>query len=316
MFENEPLLEVEAPIAEAQLLESLLMNLVQLETVLASKAVRLVIAARGRPVVDFGLRRMHGIDAAVRGVRAYRTAGLEGTSNVLGGLRHGMALRGTMAHSYILAHDDEREAFRAFARRYPGTTLLVDTHDTLEGVRKVIEIMREEPEVGVMAIRLDSGDLGELAEGARERVREALAALPAPPARARHGRVGLPGDAEPGTRGAAPPAVRATGICKNPACRNPRTPRGSTPLPSPSENDMPLRRLLIALLTCLPLAAAAAEAPAAPSPSYRKAEPAAETAARVAPQPFAARYRLEVSGWPSTSVHRTPPSACGWPGPS
>ena len=167
VFGNEPLLEVEAPIAEAQLLESLLMNLVQLETVLASKAVRLVIAARGRPVVDFGLRRMHGIDAAVRGVRAYRTAGLEGTSNVLGGLRHGMALRGTMAHSYILAHDDEREAFRAFARHYPGTTLLVDTHDTLEGVRKVIEIMQEEPEVGVKAIRLDSGDLGELARGAR-----------------------------------------------------------------------------------------------------------------------------------------------------
>lgn len=168
VFENEPLMEVEAPIAQAQLLESLVMNLVQLETVLASKAVRLVIAARGRPVVDFGMRRMHGIDAAVRGVRAYRSAGLSGTSNVLGGLRHDLALSGTMAHSYILAHDDEREAFRAFARHYPGTTLLVDTHDTLAGVRKVIEIMREEPEVAVRAIRLDSGDLGELARGARE----------------------------------------------------------------------------------------------------------------------------------------------------
>ncbi|PMR68966.1 nicotinate phosphoribosyltransferase [Halomonas heilongjiangensis] len=167
VFQNEPFMEVEAPIAEAQLLESLIMNLVQLETVLASKAVRIVMAARDRPVVDFGLRRMHGIDAAVRGVRAYRTAGLAGTSNVLGGLRHDLALNGTMAHSYILAHDHEHEAFRAFARHYPGTTLLVDTHDTLEGVRKVIELMRDDPEVRVNAIRLDSGDLGELARGAR-----------------------------------------------------------------------------------------------------------------------------------------------------
>ncbi|MEQ6890015.1 nicotinate phosphoribosyltransferase [Halomonas sp. CS7] len=167
VFANEPLMEVEAPIAQAQLLESLAMNLVQLETVLASKAVRIVMAARGRPVVDFGMRRMHGIDAAVRGVRAYRTAGLAGTSNVLGGLRHNLALNGTMAHSYVLAHDSEREAFRAFARHYPHTTLLVDTHDTLEGVRQVIELMQEEPELTVKAIRLDSGDLGELARGAR-----------------------------------------------------------------------------------------------------------------------------------------------------
>ncbi len=173
VFANEPLLEVDAPIAQAQLLESLVMNLVQPETVLASKAVRIVMAARGRPVVDFGMRRMHGVDAAMRGVRAYRTAGLSGTSNVLGGLRHDLAINGTMAHSYILAHDDEREAFRAFARLYPGTTLLVDTHDTLEGVRKVIEIMREEPELGVKSIRLDSGDLGELAKGARQLLDEA-----------------------------------------------------------------------------------------------------------------------------------------------
>lgn len=167
VFPEEPLLEVEAPIAEAQLLESLLMNLVQLETLLASKAARLVLAARGRPVVDFGLRRMHGVDAAVRGVRAYRTAGLAGTSNVLGGLRHDLPLRGTMAHSYVLAHDDERAAFRAFARHYPDTTLLVDTYDTLTGVRRVIELLEAEPGLRVGAIRLDSGDLGELAKAAR-----------------------------------------------------------------------------------------------------------------------------------------------------
>ncbi|MCK2184536.1 nicotinate phosphoribosyltransferase [Halomonas getboli] len=167
VFADEPLLEVDASIAQAQLLESLIMNLVQLETVLASKAVRVVMAARGRPVVDFGLRRMHGVDAAVRGVRAYRAAGLSGTSNVLGGLRHGLALNGTMAHSYVLAHDSEREAFRAFARHYPGTTLLVDTHDTLAGVEKLIALMREEAGLEVGAIRLDSGDPGELARDAR-----------------------------------------------------------------------------------------------------------------------------------------------------
>ncbi|MDT8894522.1 nicotinate phosphoribosyltransferase [Halomonas sp. I1] len=167
VFADEPLLEVDAPIAQAQLLESLLMNLVQLETVLASKAVRLVMAARGRPVVDFGLRRMHGVDAAVRGVRAYRTAGLAGTSNVLGGLRHDLPLNGTMAHSYILAHDSEREAFRAFARHMPDTTLLVDTHDTLSGVRNVIGLLRDEPELSIGAIRLDSGHLAELARDAR-----------------------------------------------------------------------------------------------------------------------------------------------------
>lgn len=173
VFPDEPLMEVDAPIAQAQLLESLVMNLVQLETVLASKAVRLVMAAQGRPVVDFGMRRMHGVDAAVRGVRAYRTAGLAGTSNVLGGLRHDLALNGTMAHSYILAHDSEMEAFRAFARLYPDTTLLVDTHDTREGVRQVIQLMAAEPDLSVAAIRLDSGDLGELAKDARRLLDEA-----------------------------------------------------------------------------------------------------------------------------------------------
>ncbi|KPQ23906.1 MULTISPECIES: nicotinate phosphoribosyltransferase [unclassified Halomonas] len=167
LFPHQPLLEVDAPIAEAQLLESLVMNLVQVETVLASKAARIVWAAGGRPVVDFGMRRVHGIDAAVRGVRAYKTAGLSGTSNVLGGLRHDLPLNGTMAHSYILAHDDEPSAFRAFAGHYPNTTLLVDTYDTLQGVRHVIDMLRETPNLSVGAVRLDSGDLGTLAKSAR-----------------------------------------------------------------------------------------------------------------------------------------------------
>lgn len=168
VFPQEPLLEVEAPVEEAQLLESLLMNFVHLETVLASKAVRVVLAAAGRPVVDFGLRRMHGLDAAMRGVRAYRVAGIEGTSNVLGGLYYGLPIRGTMAHSFIQVYEDEAEAFRAYARLYPGTTLLVDTYDTLEAVDTIIRLAREGgDDFRVGAIRLDSGDLEALARAAR-----------------------------------------------------------------------------------------------------------------------------------------------------
>jgi nicotinate phosphoribosyltransferase len=172
VFPQEPLLEITAPLMEAQLLESLLMNYVHLETVLASKAVRMVLAADGRPVVDFGMRRMHGSDAALRGVRAYRTAGLAGTSNVLGGLQHELPLRGTMAHSYIQAHDDEMDAFRAYARLYPGTTLLVDTYDSRAGVEKVIHLVRNEG-LDVGAIRLDSGDLSQQAKDARHQLDDA-----------------------------------------------------------------------------------------------------------------------------------------------
>jgi nicotinate phosphoribosyltransferase len=169
VFPQEPLLEITAPLMEAQLLESLLMNVVHLETVLASKALRMVLAADGRPVVDFGMRRMHGSDAALRGVRAYRAAGLAGTSNVLGGLQHGLPLRGTMAHSYIQAHDSEMVALRTYARLYPGTTLLVDTYDSRAGVEKVIRLVRDEG-LDVGAIRLDSGDLSQQAKDARRQL--------------------------------------------------------------------------------------------------------------------------------------------------
>jgi nicotinate phosphoribosyltransferase len=171
VFPEEPLLEVTAPIAQAQLLETLIMNYVHLETVLASKAVRMVLAAGGRPVVDFGMRRMHGLDAAVRGVRAYRTAGIAGTSHVYAGLRFGLPVSGTMAHSYIQAFDEEAEAFRRYAELYPGTTLLVDTYDTLAAVDKVIALRRELGDAfQVGAIRLDSGDMAALAKAARERL--------------------------------------------------------------------------------------------------------------------------------------------------
>jgi nicotinate phosphoribosyltransferase len=169
VFAHEPLMELAGPLPEVQLLETLLMNQMQLQTSAASKAIRLVDAARGRPVVDFGMRRAHGIDAALKVARAAFLAGVAGTSNVQAGQRYGIPVVGTMAHSYVEAHASELEAFRAFVRRFPNATLLVDTYDTLEGIRNVIRLARElGPEFKVRAVRLDSGDLGTLAAQARE----------------------------------------------------------------------------------------------------------------------------------------------------
>ena len=141
-FPDEPLLEIEASLPEAQLVETVVMNQVHLQSVLASKAARVVTAAAGRSVIDFGMRRMHGLDAAAKGVRAFYVAGVDATSNVDAGVRYGVPVTGTMAHSYVQAHDDEASAFRELAALYPDTVLLVDTYDTLEGVRKVIELAR------------------------------------------------------------------------------------------------------------------------------------------------------------------------------
>jgi nicotinate phosphoribosyltransferase len=116
VFANEPILEVVAPIAEGQLVEAFVMNQTHLQTVLASKAARIVEAAQGRQVVDFGMRRIHGTDAALKAARAFHIAGVHATSNVAAGQAYGLRVSGTMAHSYIQAHDDELDAFRAFAR--------------------------------------------------------------------------------------------------------------------------------------------------------------------------------------------------------
>ena len=140
VFANEPIVEVAAPIAEAQLVEAIVMNQIHLQTMLASKAARVVEAAQGRKVVDFGLRRMHGIDAGIKGARAFHIAGVDATSNVAAGQTYGLRIVGTLAHSYIQAHDDEYEAYRAFARLYPETVLLVDTYDTLAGVDAVVRL--------------------------------------------------------------------------------------------------------------------------------------------------------------------------------
>jgi nicotinate phosphoribosyltransferase len=162
VFANEPLLEVVAPLGEAQLIESFVMNQVHLQTVLASKAARVVQAAGNRSVVDFGLRRMHGADAGLKAARAFYIAGVEATSNVLAGRVFDIPIAGTMAHSYVQAHDREADAFREFTALYPGSVVLVDTYDTIEAIREVIQLVTEGGcEIG--GVRLDSGDIAALA---------------------------------------------------------------------------------------------------------------------------------------------------------
>jgi nicotinate phosphoribosyltransferase len=172
-FADEPLVRVRAPRIEGQLLETLLLNQINFQTMVATKAARIVLAAgggepgAGSSVVDFSPRRDHGLDAAVKVARSAAVAGCGGTSNVLAAMRYGLAAVGTMAHSYVLSFRSERDAFRAFLEDHPGDTiLLVDTYDTLEGVRGAIEASRD---VGVplRGIRLDSGDLLTLSREAR-----------------------------------------------------------------------------------------------------------------------------------------------------
>ncbi len=173
-FPQEPVLEIVAPLPEAQFVETFVMNQIHLQTVLCTKAARVVRAATGRAVVDFGLRRMHGTEAGLKGARAFYIAGVAATSNVLAGRVYGIPVTGTMGHSYIQAHEEELTAFREFTRLYPTTILPVDTYDTLEGVRNVIRLADElGDEFKVSAIRLDSGDLKELAFASRAMLDEA-----------------------------------------------------------------------------------------------------------------------------------------------
>jgi nicotinate phosphoribosyltransferase len=168
VFANEPLLEVVASLPQGQFVETFLLNQCTLQTVLASKASRIVAAAQGRSVIDFGLRRTHGLDAGLKSARAFHIAGVHGTSNVAAGQVYGIPVHGTMAHSFVQAHDHELAAFREFVKLYPETVLLVDTYDTLQGVASVIALAKEQGAAfKVRAIRLDSGDLGELSREAR-----------------------------------------------------------------------------------------------------------------------------------------------------
>ncbi len=174
-FAGEPLVEVTAPMAEAQLVETFLLNQVTTATTLASKAARYRHAARGRPVVDFAFRRAQGLDAAMKLVRAVAICGLAGTSNVAGARRYGVAVSGTMAHSFVQAHEEEAAAFHAFADLLgPQTVLLVDTYDTHQGVENAIDVARSMRARGVelRGVRLDSGDLAALSAHARSRLDE------------------------------------------------------------------------------------------------------------------------------------------------
>lgn len=170
VFEQEPLLEVSGPLPQVQVLETLVLNLIHLHTVLATKAARTVLAARGRPVVDFGFRRAHGVHAGNAAARAAYLAGAASTSNVLAGRCYGIPVAGTMAHSYVQAFEREEAAFDSFARSYPDTTvLLIDTYDTVRGAARAIETARVLAQRGssLSAVRLDSGDLLDLSRVVR-----------------------------------------------------------------------------------------------------------------------------------------------------
>ena len=169
-FANEPILEVRAPIIEAQLLETLALNQIGVASLIATKAARCHGAAGGRRLIDFGLRRSQGADAGLVAARSSYLAGFAGTSNVLAGMRYGIPLYGTMAHSYVMAHETEREAFDSYVKVFPQlSTLLVDTYYTLRGVENAAAVALELPKVGLrlQGIRLDSGDLLALSHGAR-----------------------------------------------------------------------------------------------------------------------------------------------------
>jgi nicotinate phosphoribosyltransferase len=169
VFPNEPLLEVTAPLPEAQIVESILLNQVTYQTVLATKAARCQVAARGRAsLVDFSLRRTHGIAGAFAAARAAAIAGFAGTSNVDAARRLGIPAVGTMAHSYIEAFPSEREAFVAFATDFPDRpAFLVDTYDTVAGVQTALDVAADLNLREDLAVRIDSGDLLDLSKRAR-----------------------------------------------------------------------------------------------------------------------------------------------------
>jgi nicotinate phosphoribosyltransferase len=170
VFDNEPLVRITAPMAQAQFVESRVMNLLHYETVVASKAARCVIAAAGKPLIDFGLRRAHGAEAGLLSARASYLAGFAGTATALAGSRYGIPVFGTMAHSFVQAHEDEAQAFVHFARAQPSNaTLLIDTYDTEAAAARIVRVAAELAREGIAirGVRLDSGDLAEHARRVR-----------------------------------------------------------------------------------------------------------------------------------------------------
>lgn len=169
-FADEPLLRVTAPLREAQLVESRLLNIVHYATLVASKAARCALAAPERMLVDFGLRRAHGAEAGLLSARSSYLAGFAGTATVEAGRQFGIPVFGTMAHSYVQAHDDEVEAFESFVRAQPqNAVLLIDTYDTERAAKKVVALARRLAAEGlsIRGVRIDSGDLAEHARRVR-----------------------------------------------------------------------------------------------------------------------------------------------------
>jgi nicotinate phosphoribosyltransferase len=176
VFPREPLVRVTGPIIQCQIVETALLNIVNFQTLIATKAARVCSAAQGDPVLEFGLRRAQGPDGGLSASRAAYIGGCAGSSNVLAGQRYGIPVGGTHAHSWVMAFDTELESFLAYAEAMPNNaTFLVDTYDTLEGVRHAIEAGRRLAETGhtMIGIRIDSGDLAWLSRRAREILDEA-----------------------------------------------------------------------------------------------------------------------------------------------
>jgi nicotinate phosphoribosyltransferase len=171
VFPQQPLLRVQGPILQAQLVETLLLNILNFQSLIATKAARVCLAAQGDPVIEFGLRRAQGVDGALTASRAAYLGGCAGTSNVLAGQRFGIPVKGTHAHSWVMAFATEREAFEAYAEAMPNNCVfLVDTYDSLTGVRNAVEVGRRLHAQGheLAGIRLDSGDLAYLSIEARK----------------------------------------------------------------------------------------------------------------------------------------------------
>ncbi len=169
-FTPEPLLRVTAPLPQAQLVESRLINILHYQTLVASKAARMVLAAPGKALSDFGLRTAHGAEAGLYSARASYIAGFAGAANVLAGARYGIPVVGTMAHSYVQVHDNEKQAFEDFARARPeGVVLLIDTYDTVAAAHKVVELYPKlkADGIAIRGVRIDSGDLTAMARKVR-----------------------------------------------------------------------------------------------------------------------------------------------------
>jgi nicotinate phosphoribosyltransferase len=176
VFPNEPLIRVTGPIAEAQVLETTLLAMVGHQTLIATKAARLKLATRSAPVVDFGTRRAHGVEAALYGARAAYIGGCEGTSNVRAGKLFGIPVRGTHAHSWVESFDEEIDSFRTFSQIFPDhCVLLVDTYEVTDGVRNAIRVAEEMRKDGktLGGIRIDSGDLAYYSKVARDMLDQA-----------------------------------------------------------------------------------------------------------------------------------------------